>query len=142
MHIQQEPHFEISSTDLAAWVEQQGADRWWTVDGDPLLTGLIPFPAPGDDLAGVLRRVNRVLLVADRHQRPESRGRRIGAADLDGLAFREGETFQGTGEKPPWFDNRLFELSWKGGGEDWLLIEDLETTESERRDLLADSGKE
>src|SRR5579862_5803212 len=29
------PHYQVSSTDLAAWLEDQG--RWWNVAGDPLL---------------------------------------------------------------------------------------------------------
>ena len=38
------PYYEVPSSELAAWLEQQGKDRWWNVDGDPLLTGEMPFP--------------------------------------------------------------------------------------------------
>jgi hypothetical protein len=141
MSIRDEPHFEITAVDLAAWIEQQGADRWWCVDGDPLLTGRIPYPAPGDEVAEDLRKINRVLLVRDKQQRPDSRGQRIGPSDLDGLAEREGEGLPPEPDRPLFLDDRVFYLSWKGGDIDWELNEDLETTERIRR-VLAEEAKE
>ncbi|MFO0929604.1 MAG: hypothetical protein U0736_21670, partial [Gemmataceae bacterium] len=74
MSIRAEPHVTVSSAALAEWLERQGVDRWWTVDGDPLLTGRLSFPCPADELAAELRRVNRTLLVQDRRQPPLGRG--------------------------------------------------------------------
>jgi hypothetical protein len=142
MSLTNEPHFEIPSAELATWIEQQGADRWWNVDGDPLLTGRLSIPCPGDELAEELRRINRVLLVGDPKERPDSRGQRIGSAELDALAVRQGDDIPFPGARPPWADNRVFVLCWKGCDEDWLLIEDLETTESTRADLAAGQAKE
>lgn len=53
----------ISANDLAKWIDQLGADRWWTVDGDPLLTGRVSFPCSGDELAEEIRTVNLPLVV-------------------------------------------------------------------------------
>src|SRR5436190_5148789 len=100
MSIPHEPHFEISSAELAVWVERQGLDRWWNVDGDPLLTGRVPFPCPGDELAEELRRINRDLLVRDRNNRPESRGQQIGSSALDALTDRMEDVFPGSGPRP------------------------------------------
>jgi hypothetical protein len=33
MSLRDEPHYRISSSELAAWLEAQGTDRWWSVDG-------------------------------------------------------------------------------------------------------------
>ena len=32
--IQAGRHYEIPSPELAKWLEEQGAENWWTVDGD------------------------------------------------------------------------------------------------------------
>jgi len=141
MSIREEPHFKITAADLAAWIEQQGADRWWSVDGDPLLTGRIFVPAPGDELAEDLRKINRVLLVWDKHQRPDSRGQRIGPSDLDGLVNRLGDDIPPGPDRPLWCDNRILNFCWEGKDIDWDLIEDLETTERIRR-VLAEEAKE
>ena len=45
MSIQSEPHFEVPSAELATWIEKQGTAIWWNVDGDPLLTDRVAFPA-------------------------------------------------------------------------------------------------
>ena len=138
MSIRDEPHFTITAADLATWIEQQGADRWWTVDGDPLLTGRIPYPAPGDEVAEDLRKINRVLLVRDKHERADSRGQRIGPSDLDGLVRRLGDDFPPGLERPLWCEDRILNCCWEGKDIDGDLIEDLETTERERRNLLAE----
>ncbi len=83
MGIKDGPHFEIRSDALADWIDRQGEDRWWTVDGDPLLTGRIAFPCPGDELAAELRRINRRLLIRVRNGRPDADGREITSNDVD-----------------------------------------------------------
>jgi hypothetical protein len=45
------PHYEVPSVELASWLEGLGPDRWWNVDGDPLLTGRLRFPCPAAGLA-------------------------------------------------------------------------------------------
>jgi hypothetical protein len=45
MSVRDEPHCKIASTELAAWLGQLGTDRWWTVDGDPLLFIVAAPPA-------------------------------------------------------------------------------------------------
>jgi hypothetical protein len=137
MSLRDEPHYRIASSELAAWLESQGTDRWWNVDGDPLLTGRVSFPCPGDELAEELRRINRTLLVQDRRQPPSGRGEQIVARDLDALATRLGDIFGTNGPPPPWASNRVFFLCWEDRGDEWRLEEDVETTESSRADAAS-----
>jgi hypothetical protein len=124
------PHAELPSTLLADWVEQQGLDRWWLVDGDPLLSGLRSYPAPARALAADLRRLNRPLLVV----RPGNDATFLGTLHSTG----EIEPFVQSAPKyePPateWVERELL-LRWKNKDEEWLLIEDVATTEGEARD--------
>ncbi len=141
MSIQNEPHYELPAAALAEWIDHQGADRWWNVDGDPLLMSHLSFPCPGDELAAEFRRIGRPLLLLDRQKRPESRGQQIGWEQLDALAGRLGENVTTGGPKPTWTEDRVFVLCWKGSDEEWLLVEDKETTESSEGDaaLLRES---
>src|ERR1700716_1780368 len=122
MSLRDEPHYTITSSDLASWLERQGTDLWWNVDGDPLLTGRLSFPCPADELATELRRINRTLLVQDPRKGPSGRGVQIVARDLDGLVTRLGENVQTNGTTPPWANDRLFFLCWEDRGEEWLLV--------------------
>jgi hypothetical protein len=140
MSLRDEPHYRISSSELAAWLEAQGTDRWWNVDGDPLLTGRLSFPCPADELADELRRINRTLLVQDRRKPPSGRGEQIVARDLDGLATRLGDNVRTNGTPPPWASDRLFFLCWEDHGDEWLLAEDEETTERSRADASVAPG--
>ena len=135
MGIREVPHYELPAAELAAWIEKQGPDHWWNVDGDSVLTGRIPFPSPGDELAEELRRLNKNLLIQDRQKSPDAKGQPIGCADLDVLADRLGNNIPFEGEKPTWVDDRFFLLCWKDSNEEWLLVEDQETTEETREDL-------
>jgi hypothetical protein len=132
MSLPDEPHYEVPAAELAAWIEQQGADCWWSVDGDPLITGLLSIPAPGDELAPLIRRIGRPLLVQDPRPNPAGKGETIGRAQLDGLVRHWGDNARSTGPRPSWMDARILCLCWKGSGDEWLLIEDVQTTESER----------
>jgi hypothetical protein len=134
MSIRAEPHFKIPSVALAEWLERQGVDRWWTVDGDPLLAGRLSFPCPADELAAELRRLNRTLLVQDRRESPSGRGQPVTARELDALVSRLGDNLVIREPRPPWANDRVFFLCWESGGDDWLLLEDEQTTESSRRD--------
>jgi hypothetical protein len=134
MSLKDEPHYTIAAAELADWLEGQGTDRWWTVDGDPLLTGRLSFPCPADELAAELRRINRTLLVQDRRPTAPGQGERIQARDLDALVTRLGDNVQAKGTKPAWANDRLLFLCWEDRGDEWLLVEDGETTERSRED--------
>jgi hypothetical protein len=124
------PHYEIPSPELAIWLEEQGQDRWWNVDGDPLLTGRLTFPCPASDLAAELRKIGRPLLVQARKDDRSARGQPIGKGKLDELVGHFSENLHAHGgEMPPWGRDRLLYLRWKGSPEEWLLEEDSETTE-------------
>jgi hypothetical protein len=121
--IRARPHYELPSPELAAWLEQQGADRWWNVDGDPLLTGRLTFPCPADELAAELRALNRPLLV-QAGEEADARGQVIGAAKLAEVVGRIGENSHASGRA----EDRLLYLGWKDSADEWLLAEDSQTT--------------
>lgn len=131
MSILSEPHFETSSAELATWIEKQGPAVWWNVDGDPILTDRLEFPCPGDELAEALRQLDRSLLIQDPKRREEARGQTVGAAELDSLADRLGRNVGHSGEKPSWADDRIFYCCWKDANDEWLLVEDRETSTNE-----------
>ena len=135
MTIRERPHYELPASELAAWIDRQGANRWWNVDGDPLLTGRLMLPCPGDELSNELRRIGRVLLVQDNRPDANGKGQSIGRDELDQLAGHLGNYAVSMGEKPTWADDRVFLLCWKGSNHEWLLVEDRETTESSRADF-------
>jgi hypothetical protein len=134
MSLRDELHYTIASSELASWLEMQGTDRWWSVDGDPLLTGRLSLPCPADELAEELRRINRALLVQDRRKNPSGHGETITAQDLDMLATRLGDSLPTNGTEPAWANDRVFFLCWADRGDEWMLVEDEETTESSRAD--------
>lgn len=131
------PHYTLPSSELAAWIEQQGLDQWWNVDGDPLLTSHLAFPCPGDELAAELYQINRPLVVFDPRKDHAAQGQSIDRSALDRLAARLGDNVQLTCEKPSWTNDRLFFLRWKDADEEWLLVEDDETSESSQADAAA-----
>jgi hypothetical protein len=130
------PHYEIPSRELATWLEQQGVDRWWNVDGDPLLTGNISFPSPADEVAAELRRIDRPLLVQAKKDDKAAKGQLAGKTKLDELVGTFADNFHipSSGTIPAWANDRLFYLCWKGSAYEWLLAEDSETTEQMRDD--------
>jgi hypothetical protein len=137
MSLRDEPHYQIVSSQLADWLERQGTDIWWSVDGDPLLTGRLSFPVPAAELAPELRRMNRPLLIRDRSNALTARGQQVTAEELDNLVSRFGDAvFQpiGPGPRPNWMDDRVFYLAWPDRGDEWMLYEDGETTEVFRRE--------
>ena len=135
MKTQDSPHYEVPSTELARWLEQQGPGCWWSIDGDPFLTGFISFPCPSNELAATLKKKNQPLLMLDKDLNPEAKGQLIGADDLNRLAF-----LQKSGD-------RVFQFCWKltspwidyGPNVDWNLVEDKETArERAEEDALED----
>lgn len=128
------PHYEIASPELALWLERQGEDRWWYVDGDPLLTGMLTFPCPAEELAAELRRINRPLLVQATKEGAGAKGQVIDAATLDKVVGRFAENRDVSGAMPGWAGDRFFYLCWKRSAQEWLLAEDIVTTEQSRAD--------
>ncbi len=133
------PHYEVPSSELAAWLEQQGPDRWWNVDGDPLLTGRLTFPCPTGRLAEVLRQINRPLIVQAKKEDADARGQPVGREKLDAVAgpFAESLHLIREGEMPAWSGDRVLYVCWKGSPYEWLLAEDGETTAMMRADERA-----
>ena len=130
------PHYEIPSSEFAAWLEQQGKDRWWYVDGDPLLTGKLPFPCPADELVAELRKLNRPLLVQAKPDDPHAKGQPVAKDKLNELVghFAENLHVSGSEPMPPGAGDRLLYLCWKGSPHEWLLAEDSETSAPMRAD--------
>jgi hypothetical protein len=133
------PHYVISSSELGAWIAEQGTDRWWYVDGDPLLTGRLSFPCPGDELAEDLRKLDRPLLVQAKKDDTAAKGQAIKKGKLDELVSRFADNLHvtETGKMPAWAEDRFLYLCWKGSPQEWLLAEDSETTEQMRADTVA-----
>jgi hypothetical protein len=124
------PHYELPPAELAAWLEQEGPDRWWNVDGDPLLTGRMTFPCPARNLAAELRKIARPLLVQAKEDDGTAKGQPINKEKIDAVVDRVGNNIHMIrgGEKPPWSEDRILYLCWKGSTDEWLLAEDSETT--------------
>jgi hypothetical protein len=137
-NILQRKHYELPSTELARWLEAQGG--WWNVDGDPLLTGRLPFPCPADELAHELRRLNRPLLVQAIHSEfaPEGRGR-LTAEQLGKVAVRYSGSLSGPGPLSEFVNDRQLYLCWKGSQHEWLLIEDSATAKQFQDDGATES---
>jgi hypothetical protein len=106
------PHYTLHAEALAEWVERQ-PDKWWVVDGDPLLTSLVDFPCPSDELAPVIRNIGKDLLLRDKVSSSNAGGELIASDRLDALCD--------TGDR---YRQKALRLSWKDSGIDWLLIED------------------
>jgi len=57
--------FRMPPARLADWLEDQGPDLWWTVDGDDYLLGTITLPTTAHLLAARFREVKKTLIVLD-----------------------------------------------------------------------------
>lgn len=130
-------YYEISPGLLAEWIENQGADRWWRVDGDPLLTGLLSFPCPGDELADKLRRIQRTF-----HRTLQVHGRGKETPHPGELTWRDLDAFTEpfgalAGDRPTGDQDRMLVLRWNGDGDEWLLIEDEGASEFYRREAAS-----
>ena len=114
VRVHEQPHFRISVENLAAWLEGQGEEPWWTVDGDTYLMSRLEFPAPSDELAGELRQIGRGLLIADPNA--NASGEELTPEEVDGAV-----------EADEW-GNRMLTLTWENGDSDWQLVEEEELT--------------
>jgi hypothetical protein len=137
------PHYELPSAELAAWMEEQGPDRWWSVDGDSLLTGRMTFPCPARNLAAELRKIGRPLLVQAKKDDTSARGQVISKDKIEGVtdAFANNVHMITGGEKPSDSEDRVLYLCWKGSTEEWLLAEDSETTALMTTVVVGDRSK-
>jgi len=108
MAVKERARYAISAAQLGSWLRNQGPDSWWSVDGDPVLTGRIAFPAPGPEIADVLVKMKKRLLFLDLEE--EGHVRRAGGGE------------------------RVLQFSWEEYPQtDWLLIEDMETAENSKK---------
>jgi hypothetical protein len=112
MSMVENPHYTLPAETLAEWIENQ-PEKWWSVDGDPLLTSVVDFPCPGDELSPVIRRVGKDLLLRDKNPASRAHGEVISGDKLDELADTRIRTPQ-----------KILRLSWKDSDVDWLLLED------------------
>ncbi len=133
------PYYELPALELAEWLEDQGKNRWWNVDGDPLLNGRMSFPCPAADLAYELRSINRPLLIQAKKDDKGATAQPIGKEKLNELVSHFADNLHVSGEEqmPPWSEDRLFYLCWKGTTPEWLLTEDSEMTEQAEADEAA-----
>lgn len=122
--IQAGPHYEVQSTELAKWLEEQASHSWWNVDGDPLLTGRVPFPCPTDELAAELRKIDRPLLIQAPQSELEANGQSIDSGKIGALVSYLKDNLHTTVTLPEWADDRFFYLSWKSLPNEWMLTED------------------
>lgn len=117
MSIREHTYYQVTSDTLSRWLENQSDHSMWSVDGDPILTGLMNFPCLASDLANEIQRLNKSLLVyADSPLPNHDLGQGLSVDDLDCIAIRE----EG---------NRVFQFCWEQGSPeiDWLMIEDQES---------------
>ena len=114
------PYFLLSNSEFANWIDNKGEGQWWSVDGDPLLTGRVNFPCPGDELLAAVRKVNKNVLVFDKQLRHDTTGQPISWGQVDDLVIEDD------------VGSRVLQLCWKDAASaDWLLLEDEDDESSE-----------
>lgn len=106
-----EPLHEVDTAALAAWLEAQGDETWWNIDGDLELTELLSLPSPATELAGILRKLprKRLRVLGDASKHPKVKP---GPDVFDSLAEDEGGA-------------RVLYLTWDDPDAVWVLAEDL-----------------
>jgi hypothetical protein len=104
--------FVISSRELADWLDSQ-PDCWWVAGPDDLLVSKADFPCPSDELAAVLRQVNKNIIIHTDKAIGIEDGRLISGRELPLLADTQNR-----------YQNRDFLASWEGSDKEWLLTED------------------
>ena len=130
------PYYEISSSELAIWLETEAAGSWWNVDGDPLLTGRLSIPCPADELANELRSIGRPILIQAIRGDTEAMGQQLKADQVSRTVTRFQANLQTKGPLPKWANDRLFYCCWKDSPHEWLLIEDSVTATQAEADAL------
>jgi hypothetical protein len=100
---------DLDASTLADWLAQHAGDRLWTVDGEARISGTLPLPCPGRELAATLKAWGGRLRVFG------SQGAQ--ASSPDELAKLADEEDGGL----------VFEVAWLSNGtpgERWILAED------------------
>ncbi len=112
MSLKSDPHYTLSAAELADWIESQ-PDKWWSVYGDDDRLVAVDSPSPGDELAPVIRRVGKDVLVWDKAPGSQARGERIRADRLPGIAYYGLQRH-----------NMRFVMAWADADDVWELVED------------------
>jgi hypothetical protein len=118
------PHYEMQSHDLADWLDNEGPDSWWTVDGERHLNRTVDFPCPPEELSEELRKMpNRTLEVLDPRPGSTANGAPVGnGVKLIDLADRNNNR-----------GSQIYTFRVKGEGFDkaWQLVEDYNEEDKE-----------
>src|SRR5437588_2679260 len=112
MSVKENAHYTVPAATLAQWIESQ-PDRWWLVDGDPFLMSRVDFPCPSDELAPMIRKVGKDLLLLDKDPASGAHGEVVEASKLDQLCDTSNRRHMKT-----------LLLSWADGTDVWQLLED------------------
>lgn len=110
------PHYEMQSHELADWLDNEGAEAWWTADGERHLNRTVDFPCPPEELSEALRKMpNRTLEVFD--PRP--------GATTDGASLGNGVQLADLADCDNRRRRQVYAFRWKGEGIEkvWLLRE-------------------
>jgi hypothetical protein len=120
----------LSTQELGDWLDRQGPDRWWLIDGDPLLTSLVSFPCTGDEIAIVLRKINKSLFLLPRDAADPSELTSLTIDDIDRFAFLD-----------PFRNERMFRFRWDSTppGQEWMLLEDKKSAELARSSCILEN---
>jgi hypothetical protein len=135
-HIIQGPHYEIPARELAQWLEEHGGPSWWSVDGDPLLTGRLSFPCPVDELAAELRAIGKPLLIQAPAGDGNAPGKILTADEFNNVVSSLQDNVPNAGSCPVWGNDRILSLCWKGLPHEWLLLEDSVTAKQIEADTI------
>ena len=122
--------FVIASRELARWLESQ-PDSWWFVGQDDLLISKVNFPCPSDELAQVLRQINKNIIIYTDKTIGIGDGQQIDSQVLPLLADTQNR-----------YQNRDFLASWQGSAKEWLLTEDKWAAEALADDSMGEGHGE
>jgi len=113
------PHYKISPSDLADWLDERAPASSWSVDGDPLLTALVDFPCPTDELSLQLRQLDRALFLHAPGDQ-DAFGQKTGWESIDALVVDTAVTQEEGSPK-----SRSLTLCWEDDVDEWVLYEDI-----------------
>lgn len=117
--------FDLTADELAKWIERQGDASWWSVDGDPLLTGIQSVPCSSSQLAEAVRLLGKALFISKDDSVLEQATDAVGpttASDLDNFVKLE----KTIGDNQEEYENRKLIFKWKDREypDVWYLLED------------------
>jgi hypothetical protein len=103
--------FLIPSREVARWLDSQ-PDTWWSAGLDDLLISRLNFPCPNDEVAEVLREIDKNLIVYT--------DKSIGIEDGQQI---DSQVFPLLADTQNRYHNRYFLASWQGSNKKWLFRE-------------------